>query len=242
MSVEQPSVGGRPVAGPGADIDSEQAVARRLQILSTEHWSLLATRSLTYSESFSRANMFFTVLTGAVVALALVAQAMQFSQTFLIAAILVLSIVLFVGLATIGRLQALNRDDILWVTGMNRLRHAYLELHPELAPYFVSSPHDDPRGALVTLGFADVPVPGRRILTDLAHGLQTLPGMIGVVVSMVGGTLTALVAVALTVPSAWAIAVGAAGFLVTFAVIAATGQSSAISMFRQMAPRFPSAD
>src|SRR5881409_1123072 len=38
--------------------------AMRLQILSTEHWSLLASRSLAWNESFSRAGMFLTTLTG----------------------------------------------------------------------------------------------------------------------------------------------------------------------------------
>src|SRR5207249_2463398 len=46
-----------------------------LQILATEHWSLLATRALTYQESLGRVNMFLTILSGAVIALALVAQA-----------------------------------------------------------------------------------------------------------------------------------------------------------------------
>lgn len=45
----------------------------RLQILSTEHWSLLASRSLGWNEVFSRTTMFLATLSGAVVALALVA-------------------------------------------------------------------------------------------------------------------------------------------------------------------------
>jgi hypothetical protein len=32
--------------------------ALRLQILTTEHWSLLSTRALTWNEAFSRATMF----------------------------------------------------------------------------------------------------------------------------------------------------------------------------------------
>src|SRR5262245_863145 len=47
--------------------------AVRAQILATEHWSLLATRSMTWNEIFSRASMFMTVLSAAVVALAVVA-------------------------------------------------------------------------------------------------------------------------------------------------------------------------
>ena len=52
--------------------------ALRVQILSTEHWSLLATRSQTWNESFARAQMFLSVLAASVIALALVAQASSF--------------------------------------------------------------------------------------------------------------------------------------------------------------------
>ena len=51
-----------------------------MPLLTTEHWSLLATRNLSWNESFARAGMFLTVLTGAVVALALVAQATAFGR------------------------------------------------------------------------------------------------------------------------------------------------------------------
>ncbi len=56
--------------------------AVRAQILATEHWSLLATRSMTWNEVFSRASMFVTVLSAATVALALVAQATAFGPGF----------------------------------------------------------------------------------------------------------------------------------------------------------------
>ncbi|HEY4748751.1 MAG TPA: hypothetical protein VIH38_14345, partial [Steroidobacteraceae bacterium] len=69
----------------------------RLQILSTEHWSLLASRSLAWNESFSRAGMFLTTLTGAIVALALVAQASAFGEAFTLFALVILPVVLFIG-------------------------------------------------------------------------------------------------------------------------------------------------
>src|SRR5215831_5978968 len=109
-----------------------------IQILATEHWSLLATRALTYQESLGRVNMFLTILSGAVIALALVAQADHFGTTFIAVAIFMLALVYFTGVATIRRLLMLNRDDYVWVVGMNRLRHAYIELHPELEPDFVT--------------------------------------------------------------------------------------------------------
>src|SRR5262249_19356734 len=106
--------------------------AVRAQLLATEHWSLLATCSMTWNEVFSRASMFITVLSAAVVALALVAQATAFGPAFRTFALLVLPVVLLVGLATLVRLGEDNAEDYWLVIGMNRLRHAYLELAPEL--------------------------------------------------------------------------------------------------------------
>src|SRR5258708_2980646 len=91
--------------------NSPAPAATKLQISATEHWSLLATRSMTYTESFSRIGMFFTVLTGAIISLALLAQVEHFNQTFVGIALLILSVVFFVGLATLGRLAALNKED-----------------------------------------------------------------------------------------------------------------------------------
>src|SRR6266581_5950328 len=81
----------------------------KLQILATEHWSLLATRSLTYTESLGRVNMFLAILSGAVIALALVAQADHFGTAFISVAIFMLALVFFAGVATISRLMMLNR-------------------------------------------------------------------------------------------------------------------------------------
>ena len=57
--------------------------ALRVQILSTEHWSLLATRSQTWNESFARAQMFLSALSASVIALALVAQSTGFESGFI---------------------------------------------------------------------------------------------------------------------------------------------------------------
>lgn len=237
MSVEQARGVERPAGGP-ASVSPEGVT---MQILSTEHWSLLATRSLGYTDSFSRANMFFSVLSGSVIALALIAQAGRSDNTFFIAAILLLPIVLFVGLATIARLGHLNYQDALWVMGMNRIRHAYLELHPELAQYFVTGQNDDVRGVLTTLGLTG-PVPGRRMLADLGHGAQTLPGMLSIIVSVVAGAWGALVSVAFGVPQPLAIAVGVACFLLTAAVTAISFRRSVSGVAKGHEPKFPSPD
>lgn len=126
--------------------------AVRVQILATEHWSLLAARNITYGAIFSRASIFLTVVSAAVVALALVAQATEFDDGFHMFALLVLPVALFIGVATYVRVIDARLEDFWLVSGMNRLRHAYLEIAPELEPYFVTGHHDDQQGLYETYG------------------------------------------------------------------------------------------
>lgn len=173
-----------------------ESSATRLQILATEHWSLLATRSLTYSEALSRVTIFLAILSGAVIALALVAQADGFGPTAISIAIPVLCVVLLAGVVTVGRLIRLNSDDYRWVIGMNRIRHAYMEMHPDLAAYFVASPYDDRAGALQTLGIEHSTIASTGA-GSILHLVQTLPGMVAVIVACVAAAIGALAGVAL---------------------------------------------
>ena len=208
-----------------------------IQILATEHWSLLATRALTYQESLGRVNMFLAILSGAVIALALIAQADHFGQTFVVVAIFMLTVVFFVGVATVRRLQMLNHDDFMWVVGMNRLRHGYLELHPELEPNFITSSHDDLPGALRTLGLDPASAP---TIGTVFHGFVTLPGMVGVIVSAVAAAIAGLVAAGFGAASYGVLLVGAAGFAASLTAILWTGSRSFGRYGRSVEPRFPS--
>ena len=112
---------------------------RAVDILTTEHWSLLSSRSLGYQEMFGRTTIYVAILSGAVVALALVAQATRFGRETLTAALLLIAVALFVGLVTFARCVAINYEDARWVAGMGLLRQAYLEMVPGLAPYFITA-------------------------------------------------------------------------------------------------------
>jgi hypothetical protein len=205
--------------------------AVRAQLLATEHWSLLATRSLIWNEIFTRASMFITVLSAAVVALALVAQATAFGPGFRVFALLVLPIVLLVGLATILRLDGDITDDLGLMMGMNRLRHAYLELAPELEPYLVSGHHDDPASLRQSYGLGY-----RAGLSRALSGTTTLVSAINVVIV---GVLAALIAQTLGAPAA------ASGILgVVAALAAALGHGvwafrGVTRMWHAVRPRFP---
>src|SRR5438445_9984640 len=199
MSTEMPPTGKDP------------EVSAKLQILATEHWSLLATRALTYNEALSRVSIFLAILSGMVITLALVAQVSRFGPAFIAIAIPLLSLVAFSGISTIGRLMQLNGDDFRWVIGMNRLRHAYLELHPELEPYFIAGQTDDLAGALQTIGY---PTISRRRVGSLLHTLLVLPGMLSVIVASVVGAIGALAALAVGLPPLGVILLAAAAFVI----------------------------
>jgi len=214
----------------------DPVVSEKLQILATEHWSLLATRSLIYQESLGRVNMFLAILSGSVIALALIAQADHFGTVFMAIAIFMLAIVFFTGVATIRRLMMLNRDDYHVVVGMNRLRHGYFDVHPELEPYFITSQFDDLPGALRTLGIAVETAQG---MGTFFHGFVTLPGMVGVIVASVGGAIGGLAAIGFGAPPYVAILAGAVVFSAVEALIYRTGRRSFRRFGPSIEPRFP---
>jgi hypothetical protein len=108
-------------------------------ILSSEHWSLIATRSLIWNEAMSRATVFLTVLSASIIALAFLADATGFGPQTTTLALVVLPVVLLLGIATYVRLVQINSEEFELVLAMNRLRHAYLRMAPDLE---VSSPPD----------------------------------------------------------------------------------------------------
>src|SRR5256885_8300061 len=219
------------------EMPPQRRESEALQILATEHWSLLATRSLTYQESLGRVSMFLTILSGAVIALALVAQADHFGTAFIAIAIFMLTVVCLTGVFTVARLQALNRDDFRWVVAMNRIRNAYLSLHPELASHFTTSPNDDMLGALKTLGIDPV---GADRLGSMFHGLQTLPGMLSMIVASVGGGVGGLVAAGFGGAPVVVLLSGLAAFILSALGMVFWLRRSVRHLAPSLAARFPS--
>jgi hypothetical protein len=176
--------------------------ARRAQLLATEHWSLLATRSLSWNESFARTSMFLTSLSTATVALALVGSAAGFGAEFNVFALVVLSITLFLGVATFIRLTQVNNEDLYWVAGMNRLRGVYARLEPGIEEDFVTGTTLDVPGFALSYGAMQV--------TGLAplHFLVTTPGVVGVICAVVAGVIGGLLTLSLAPTMSSAIGVG----------------------------------
>lgn len=221
-----------PAAEPRRPIDDPRA----LQILSTEHWSLLTARSLVYNEAFARAGMFLAFLSATLLVLGLISNATGFSDGFLTVAAFVLALDLFVGLATLGRILGASSEDLRYLQGMNRLRHAYFEMAPGLEPYFITSGHDDFDSVARFYGPQEAKVSPTK---DLAHGLTTAPGMISVICTAVAAGLIAIVALLLTHDASAAVVAGLVGFIACFMVLAFFGYRSAMAFTTSMPAMFP---
>src|SRR5262245_40792197 len=106
-----------PVAGDVADAagvtGGQPFGPHAAQILATEHWSLLATRSLIWNEALSRAAVFLTVLSASIIALAFLADATGFGPQTRTLALVLLPVVFFLGVAAYARLvQKIGRAHV----------------------------------------------------------------------------------------------------------------------------------
>jgi len=183
-----PEPGPTPVVGTASPGSAPTPVQVRLQILSTEHWSLLASRSLAWNEAFSRAGMYLSTLSASIVTLGLIGGIDGFGTAFFAFAFVILPVDLFVGIGAWTRIAASNYHDAQAILGMNRIRAAYLEIAPDLAPYFVMGVHDDQAGALITMA---VP-PGTP---GLLHLIASTPFLVVILNTVVAGAIAALVLV-----------------------------------------------
>jgi hypothetical protein len=241
MSFERPLAGTGPGAEP-APIPAPQAggehgataPSMKLQILSTEHWSLLASRSLAWNESFSRGGMFLATLSGAIVALALVAQATQFGEGFRIFGLVILPVVLFVGIGTNFRMGYANYHDALCVQGMNRIRAGYLELAPDVERFFVMGTTDDERGFQLTQAM----IPGTPLIVQM---LASSPMLISVLNSVVAGAIVALGVLQVGGGTLGALVSGVVTFCIAMAAHFWYARQQINGVRDEFEPRFPGA-
>ncbi|HUP54383.1 MAG TPA: hypothetical protein VM408_02660 [Methylomirabilota bacterium] len=209
---------------------------RALQILSTEHWSLLAGRSLAYNEAFSRAGMFLTFLSATLIVIGFLIGSQGLSSAVVPVAAVLLLADLYIGAATVGRLVDASSEELHAVRGMNRIRHAYREMVPGLEPYFVTSFHDDARGVLAAYG--DVNAADTALL-NIVHGLTTMTGMVATVVAMIIGAIAALIVVGLGAGVELALVAAVGGFLVGTTIFAVIGMRAALAYQAGIEPLFP---
>src|SRR5215467_9399218 len=189
--------------------------AVRAQLLATEHWSLLATRSTAQSEVLSRISTFLMLVSSSIVSLALVGQVTRFDGRFIAFALILLGALVVIGMLAQMRVGNASIEDLAHVIGMNRLRAAYVELDPAIERYLVTSPHDDHEGVWQTYNHLLGP-------NQTSNVLASSGTFITFVTSGLAGAFAALVAVAFNAPGpVVAVVTAAAGlsFLVIFLML-----------------------
>jgi hypothetical protein len=216
---------------PFEQVGGEQ-LRQAVQILTTEHFTLQSARGNVTAETNGRLAIYLGTLSSALIALAFVGQISRLGDAFHVFALILLPALLVLGLATAGRLLQSNRQDLLYAAGINRVRHFYVELIPELGDYFVQSVHDDFEGELQSMG-----------LLPRAHWQQVIsvPVLVAALNALVAGVLVGLLmswvgTVALPVAVVGGIAVG----FVVLQIEGALGSRAISRLERFVTPRFPS--
>ena len=203
------------------------------QILSTEHWSLIAARSLIWSEALSRAAVFLTVLSASIISLALLADATGFGPQTAAVALVLLPVVFLLGIAAYSRLVQINTEEFQIVLAMNCLRNAYLRLEPGLEPYLTTGHHDDMPGIVTTYMLYR---PSRAWL--LIHFAVNTPTIVATVDAAVAATVVALILHLVNVPLVGAVVGGVIAFAVVWGVLFLV-QLHSLRRLGAQAPRFP---
>jgi hypothetical protein len=204
------------------------------QLLGTEHWSLLASRTLIWNEAQSRATVFLTVLSASIIALALLADATGFGGQTTTLALVLLPVVFLLGLAAHARLVQINVEELQLVQAMNRLRHAYLELEPGLGRFLTSGHHDDERGVLSTYLLGR---PSRQWL-GASYALINTPTIVATVDAALAAAIVVLLLQVAEAPRAVLVTGGTVAFLAVWGLLFRL-QLQSLRQFRGTVPRFP---
>jgi hypothetical protein len=141
--------------------------------LATEYFALSGLRSSSIAEAGTRATMFFTTLTGTVLALGFLAGS---TDAVVPVAYAALPIVIVLGVLSFLRLVEISVEDVAALRSINRIRSYYGGLVPDGAEYFP-------------------PPAGQQAVTDLVTtGARQAPWRAALTIGATVGVLDALVA------------------------------------------------
>lgn len=123
-----------------------------LAALTTEHYTLQASRSSTIVEANGRSSLFLSATSAATVALALVAQLDGLGSTFLVFTLVVLPTLIVLGLTSYARLADLAVHDAHYARAIGRIRAFYFTLDPAGRQYWLQPAGDDPHATMRQAG------------------------------------------------------------------------------------------
>jgi len=203
--------------------------------LQAEYSLLSSMLSAVWSASLSRVSLFLGVVSAMGVALGFAAQAGGgFGGTFIGFALVALPLALLLGLGTFVRTVELQREAYVYITGMNRIRHAMAEAVPTSRPYFVLSIYDDARGVFRSQGTGIRLRPPRP---RLVFALVQTQGIVAVICGALACIISALTTSSLGPAVAWTL--GGLAFVVTVVGLFTYWNHSIARLQAAIRPRFP---
>lgn len=139
----------------------------------------------------------------------------------------------FLGITTHIRLVQINAEEVKTVLAMNRLRHAYLKIAPEIEPYLSTGHHDDEQGLIKSYLIA-----GGGSLHPMAQFFQATATIVATVNAALVAAIVVLVALAADAPIAALVAVGVVMFLIGWGAFFSFHRH-ALDPLRRFTPRVP---
>lgn len=161
------------------DKETQQQI---IQFMTTEHFTLETARSATIAEANGRSALFLGSVSSAVVALAFIGQVSDMGQAFFLFGLVLFPTLFFLGIVTFDRVLQTALEDWDYACEINRIRHYYVELSPDIKRYFIQSTHDDRPGALQSIGI--IPAKWQFFLTG--------SGMVAVINSVLAGVFAGM--------------------------------------------------
>lgn len=213
---------------------ADPANERLLKVLLAEYSVLQSSLGNAWGQAQQRTNVLLAVLSALAVAIGLAAQTTGFAESMAFT-LVVLSIALFVGLATFVRVIQASREAAMIIFNMNRIRRFLRDTTPDSAP-FLMLPVNDDRAALLrglaTGMYRDPPNP-------LVFGLVQIPGVVAVVTSAIAGSAAAIVA-SLTDNAVLMVASGIGFFAVSLVLLMGYWRRQVDELRESHSPMFPS--
>jgi hypothetical protein len=215
-------------------IDPEQ-IQRLIPMMTTEHFTLETGRGNTIAETNGRVTMLLGTISSTLIALAFIGQISRLGTAFYLFSLVLFPSLFLLGLFTFERVMQSGIEDAIYARGINRIRHFYVEVAPQMAPYFVLSTHDDSRGTMLQMGIVG-PAEQRIFQSFLSTS-----GMVAVVNSIIAGVFAGLLLGALfSPPLVIPTVVGIVVFAISVWLHQRYNRARWIAMNRSMSVLFPS--
>lgn len=202
-----------------------------LQFMTTEHFTLQTARSATVAEANGRSALCLGSVSSAVVALAFVGQVSDMGEAFFLFGLVLFPSLFFLGIVTFNRVLQTSLEDSIHAREINRIRHYYVELAPEIGRYFLHSTHDDEAGSFQNMG----------IVPSKWQPFVTTAGTVAVINSVIAGVFAAVaLRFVLSLPNYAGAGMGIAVFAVSVVVHRRFGLRKATQVVSKLETLFPS--